>query len=290
VWYFVIQMSMSILIQYALVWIIGLDDYDRFLAIANPLVRLIPQALSMLGVLFLFNFLYRRPLSEMGLVRGKWLQELLLGCLFGIISIALAFGILMVSGQAEVVEINFANMADSTFLISLFSFILVGFNEEILTRGFMMTAFKTTRNRVVIFTGSALIFSLLHLTNSNVTPLSLINIFLVGILFAYMFLKTGKLWAPIGYHITWNFFQGNVFGINVSGGSYGASVITTKLTGVEWITGGAFGAEGGIAVTAVILFGIIFVHFAVKKPDAEGEQLWTFDSGLPLVRGEEKRA
>ena len=71
-------------------------------------------------------------------------------------------------------------------------------------------------------------FQLAHGTNPNVSVLGLVNIALVGILFAYMFDATKSLWLPIGYHITWNYFQGNVFGFAVSGttphGIYNVSV------------------------------------------------------------------
>ena len=167
-------------------------------------------------------------------------------------------------------------------LLGFLHFVAVGFFEEILCRGYLMTAFKTTRNRPVIFCASALIFSLLHLMNPGVTPLSLVNIFLVGILFAYMFVRTGRLWLPIGYHITWNFFQGNVFGLLVSG-TEAASVTQTRAAEANLLNGGAFGPEGGIFVTLVILLGIVYVKFVVKPFDSPP---WTMESDLPLVRGQ----
>ena len=55
----------------------------------------------------------------------------------------------------------------------------------------------------------------------------------------------------------------------------------TEFVGTNWITGGAFGAEGGVVTTAVLLLGFVFVRYAIKIPAAPR---WTYDSDLPLVR------
>src|SRR5690606_35583110 len=114
-------------------------------------------------------------------------------------------------------------------LTFLLLFILVGFFEEMFFRGYVMSTLESRGNRKwVIYVVSALVFSLTHGTNPNVSVLGLVNIALAEILFAYMFDVTKSLWLPIGYHITWNYFQGNVFGFAVSGisphGIYNVSI------------------------------------------------------------------
>ncbi len=63
---------------------------------------------------------------------------------------------------------------------------------------------------------------------------------------------------PIGYHIAWNFFQGNVFGFNVSGttvhGIYNIYALKNNV-----LTGASFGPEGGILTTIVIVIGLLIV-------------------------------
>ena len=82
----------------------------------------------------------------------------------------------------------------------------------------------------LIYVISAVVFSLAHGMNPNVGIFGLVNIALVGILFAYMFDATKSLWLPIGYHITWNYFQGNVFGFAVSGTTaHGMYAIYAKM-------------------------------------------------------------
>ena len=116
---------------------------------------------------------------------------------------------------------------------------------------------------------SALIFSIAHGLNPNVSILGLVNIALVGILFAYMFDVTKSLWLPIGYHITWNYFQGNVFGFAVSGTSPNGIYVVEIAEGRDWLTGGAFGLEGGLAATLLILLGFIATRLYAKWQNHE---------------------
>ena len=248
---------------------------------AGEWINLVLQIMCITMTLLVFKIVYKRPFKTMGLIREGWLKELLAGCAFGIVSIAAVFGGLVLSEQAAVSFVGFNAENTPGIMMWLVIFISVGFSEEIMTRGYIMTALKTTRNKYIVFFTPAVVFALLHLTNPNTSVLGLINIGLIGLLFAYMMIRTGKLWLPIGYHITWNFFQGSIFGMNVSGMETD-SIINTEFTGANWITGGAFGAEGGIVTTIVILLGFVLLRYAVKKPSTP---VWTFESDLPFVRG-----
>ncbi|MCL1917225.1 MAG: CPBP family intramembrane metalloprotease [Peptococcaceae bacterium] len=242
-------------------------------------------------VLLLFWLLYKRPLAQMGLDRKGWLKQLLFGCVFGIVSMGLVVAVLVLTKTASITHVDWSGVGHPGFIGGLVLFIFVGFNEELMSRGFMMTALKTTRLKWLIVVLPAVMFSVLHIPNfwvmqesvqAYVVGVALVNLMLVGILFAFLFIKTGRLWAPIGYHITWNFFQGSVFGMAVSGGDGKVSIMNTVFAGPDWVTGGAFGAEGGVVCTLVILLGLIYVRFFMKKP---GHVFWSMDSDMPLQRG-----
>jgi len=215
-------------------------------------------------VILLFWIIYKRPIRQMGLYANGWSKQLLFGILFGAILIIIIIAIMSLSGLLNFIGVNFNHITYSQFWAGLLVFVGVGFFEELLSRGFIMTTLKTTRNKWVIVILSSFIFGVLHIANLSTTPFALINITLIGILIAYLFIKTGRLWAPIGVHFAWNFVQGNIFGSLVSGVDT-ISIMQLEIIGAEWLTGGEFGLEGGIICTIVTLFGLIYVHFCIKQ-------------------------
>jgi len=91
--------------------------------------------------------------------------------------------------------------------------------------------------------------------NPNATWVSTVNIVLAGIFLGLGMFLSGSLAIPIGLHISWNFFQGIVFGFPVSGMNMGAAMIATESAGPTWLTGGAFGPEGGALGLIAIFIG-----------------------------------
>lgn len=93
------------------------------------------------------------------------------------------------------------------------------------------------------------------------TFLSLLNIILDGVLAALLFIYTDSIWLVVAQHGTWNYVQGNLLGFQVSGTGADASIFSfTMGPGPDWLTGGAFGAEGSIITTLVLLLSIVIVY------------------------------
>lgn len=224
------------------------------------MVFILLQAASMIFVVLLFWKIWeKRPIKELGLTspiyHGK---EFGVGLAFGFISITIVFLVLYLTGQISVSSYSIAPSIIGTLLVDFILFSVVGFNEELFARGYCITLLQESNNRWLIFVVPSLLFSLMHILNPGLTVLALLNIFLVGILLAYMFLITRNLWMPIGYHITWNYFQGSIFGFQVSGSEFGG-ILQVEQTGATIINGGEFGPEGGLVTTAVLVLGILFL-------------------------------
>ena len=161
------------------------------------------------------------------------------------------------------------------FLVLFLGFLVQGFSEELLCRGCFMLSVARKNSVAAGILCNALVFAALHLLNSGIGPLPIVNLFLFGVLASLYYLWRGNLWGIAAFHSMWNFTQGNIFGILVSGGDYGVSLLTSELTGSALINGGDFGMEGGLAVTAAMVIGIVLVEWRnidriARTPHAAG--------------------
>ena len=229
----------------------------------NTVMMFIQEIVFILTPVIAWKFIMKRNLSDMGLTPvKKHSKELMIGLLLGIVSITVVFVALLMTGNTMVNSWN-PHFSISQ-LIYLVIFIFVGFAEEIFSRGFIMSVLRQTKNIAVIYIVSSILFALLHSGNSGIGIVPYINLTLVGVLFAYMFVRSGNLWMCIGYHITWNYFQGYVYGFKVSG-TDSVGIITTSIGQENIFNGGAFGPEGGLFVTAVILLGFLFTKYYYRN-------------------------
>jgi hypothetical protein len=133
--------------------------------------------------------------------------------------------------------------------------------EEALFRGYAFQVLVRGFGAVPAILATSVAFSVAHGGNPNVDAIGLLNIFLAGIVLAIAYLRTRSLWFATAVHLGWNWGMASVLDLPVSG----LEMIDTPLyepivTGAEWLSGGRFGPEGGIAGTvgfAVALLSIL---------------------------------
>lgn len=155
-------------------------------------------------------------------------------------------------------------------ILSLFAYMIQGFSEELLCRGYLMNTISSKKGPLAGILLNSLFFGALHLLNPGVTILSFANITLVGIFFSLIFYKTNNLWIVGAIHSIWNFFQGPIFGVQVSGLNIFSSVFKSiPIEGKELINGGSFGFEGGLAVTIVLAVSLIITVAILNKSNIE---------------------
>ncbi len=201
----------------------------------------------------------KRPLTSLGLLCKGALREYLLGSLIGTVLISLC---VLLGVAFDVVQLESATLSLPLLLLYLLAFIVQGAGEELFCRGYLMVSLTRSNSIPCAVLVSALLFAYMHLGNRAIGPLALLNIALFGLLMAMYMLKRGSIWGICALHSLWNFVQGCVFGINVSGTDVGASPFLATLSrDAAWLSGGAFGIEGGLLTTAVLLLALLAVQY-----------------------------
>lgn len=218
--------------------------------------------ISIVAIIILFKVMNRKTTEGMGLTPVKRdYKDLLIGLLLGAASITLIIGINYIMGDTRFNGVHIT----WDLLLGLILFISVGFVEEILVRGCFQHIIYYRHGIAWAIIIPSLIFSVMHFLNPNISYIAALNIALVGIVFGIMTYKSGNLWMAIGYHITWNYFQGNIFNIEVSGSAYGRGLIKSIRVEDNLLNGGAFGIEGGLICTLLLIITIIYFGFFYKK-------------------------
>ncbi|MCP4142177.1 MAG: CPBP family intramembrane metalloprotease [Chloroflexi bacterium] len=231
-------------------------------ALRGQLVNLIVMTLS---VFIARRWLDKRSFTSLGLkVDKKMWVDLLAG--IGITFLMMGFIYLIMSVLGWITfegfawEFESASSVTLNLLGMLAVFILVGWNEELLSRGYQLQNLADGINLPWGIIISSAVFGILHAGNPNATWISTVGIFLAGIFLAYGYVRTKQLWLPIGLHIGWNFFEGVVFGFPVSG-TDGFTLTRISVDGPELITGGAFGPEAGLVLLPGLVLGTALIYW-----------------------------
>lgn len=206
-----------------------------------------------------------RGVSLAGLGRSLAIRkkDLLSGISLAIVLYAVGFGVSLLAGAIEIAGVVFN---PSSLLISFVFFLLVAITEEFALRGFVLERMlQGGVNKFWALFLSATLFSLVHIANPNFDFLSFINILLAGILLGSSYIYTRNLCFPIALHWFWNWIQGPVLGYEVSGNKFCDGLLTLYLPETNLINGGAFGFEGSILCTVLMVAGTAVILKMFRK-------------------------
>ena len=222
-----------------------------------------------LSIFLARRFLDKQSIESLGLKLGNQaLFDVLAG--IGITFVQMGFIYVLMLSLGWLTFQDFAWEFDSikvviTSTLTFFViFILVGWNEELLSRGYHLQTIASGFNLFWGVVISSIIFGWLHLGNPDANWIAVAGIFFAGIFLAYGYIRTKQLWLPIGLHIGWNFFEGVVFGFPVSGLDIYA-LTRIEVTGPELWTGGAFGPEAGLIVLPSLIVGAWLIYWFTRN-------------------------
>lgn len=219
----------------------------------------------MIAIVVLFcRLVQKRKLSSLGFVKKEAGIDYVRGVLLGFGMFSAAVLICALTGS---IRLSPARGAFSLPILFLFAvgYMVQGMAEEALCRGYFMVSLGRRYSMELAVLANAVAFGALHALNPGVSPLAVFNIILFGIFASLCFIRTENIWLVGALHSVWNFAQGNIYGIKVSGLETGNSVFSSVMTeGRELFHGGEFGLEGGLAVTIVLIAGIALL-FLYKK-------------------------
>lgn len=224
--------------------LLNLTELDK--DIKNLINGIVVAILALVSYVTLYKFYEKREIKELS--KNGLFKSLTIGIILGVLLQSLTILVIYLKGGYSIVSINPILFLVPPFAMAFTSAIF----EEILMRGIV---FRITEEKLGSYFAlfiSAILFGAMHLGNPNSSLTAALGLAIqAGLLLASAYIYSRNLWFPIAIHFAWNFTQSAIFGANVSGNSISKTLITSKIEGAEWFTGGQFGPEGSIQATVL---------------------------------------
>ncbi len=203
--------------------------------------------------------------TTVGLGPQAWrARPMLAGLTAGALAIALPITLLIILGDLSFT----ASPAGDVIRSLLYSVAVLGpaaFTEELLLRGYPFAVLSETWGWPVATGVTSVVFGVLHLGNPGVTPLAIANVVAAGVFLAGVRVVTGSLAAAWAAHFGWNWTMSAAFHASVSGLPFGTPGYRLTDTGPDWLSGGAWGPEGGVVAAAGMMGAFAGLSWAARR-------------------------
>ncbi len=252
----VISLIVSVSVVQMLVGFLTAAESTLMVLLSTGLVVLA----AFLAYIAFVRIMEKRAVTELSPVGATW--ETVIGIGVGALLFGTTIGILWLLGYYDVVGVNQL----AVVVPVLATAVSAGVIEELLFRGIFFRIVEERWGTWLALSITALFFGLAHLFNPNATFVAGIAIALeAGVLLGAAYIFTRRLWLAIGIHFAWNFVQGGIFGVAVSGNEV-QGLLQSTLTGPDILSGGQFGAEASIiAVIVCLTAGLILLKQASNR-------------------------
>ena len=218
---------------------------------------------TLISIFHCRNFEGRKYIS-MGMNREKAVPHYFLGLGIGLLLMTLILLLTIVTGSEQLSICK--EIKPGIIALFLGGFLIQGMSEEFIFRGYLMITIGGKVSPLPGLIVSSVFFSLAHAANPGFGPLVFFNLALFGGFAGLYIICTGDIWGACAIHSIWNFTQGNIYGISVSGTGDVESIFrTTAISGSKILTGGDFGIEGSIFTTLILLAAIGLVLLKMRR-------------------------
>lgn len=225
--------------------------------IANPIIHCVSFIVLLTAYYYLFRLYDKREITELS--TKYLLKEMFGGFFFGFFTISLSIFILYLLGYYQAFSISTTH-----YPIKFFTFLMVAaIVEDLFHRGLIVRVCENwlgTNLTLVI----AMLVELQHIYNPNSNLFSLFYYLIWGFTMGMMFIYTKRIWLPFFFHLGWNFSQ-PFYGSNLTGLNNMGSIIQSKFSGPDLLTGGAVGIEDSIFTASFLLIIGIVLYYLAKK-------------------------
>lgn len=226
----------------------------------SRLGQLLGAVMGCLSYAFYVTRIEKRAVSELGF-KGA-LGEYGAGFVLGGVMVCASVASIAALGGLRALSLA----PSSIIILPLLMHVTVGLIEEMMLRGIFFRVVQESVGSWLALLASGLAFGGMHLINDNTSVLGIANIAAAGVFFAAAFMLTGRLWLCAALHAGWNFVQDGIFSLAVSGHEVKNGLLTTQLSGPDWLTGGAFGIEGSaVDLVLVVLASAAMVMLAQRR-------------------------
>jgi membrane protease YdiL (CAAX protease family) len=189
------------------------------------------------------------------------------GWSIGFVAIGAACGALLALGWLRIVPADPGSSLGAAARITLF-LLPAALAEEVLCRGYLLTVIRDAVGTWGAVAITSLAFALLHLTNPGWTVASVTVVGLAGVFLAVVRVAYDSLYAAWAAHVAWNWVMAVPLHAPVSGLRFESPDYRTVSAGPEWVTGGAWGPEGGIAAVVGMLACLSYLYARRRREES----------------------
>jgi membrane protease YdiL (CAAX protease family) len=201
--------------------------------------------------------------TQPGGLLARWLRGTGLGVLMAAIAVGLAFAF---DGASVRVFGDWGFWLSVSFPLAV-GLLLAAVGEELAFRGYPLRRLGDGIGALPSMLLLAVLFGLAHAKNPNATVFSIVNVALAAVFLSFAFFSTGGMALAWGAHFGWNAGLAILFDAPVSGYRFAVPMVEYTPGRHAWVDGGAFGPEGGIVTTIVLVAGTLaIIGRRIKQP------------------------